>query len=63
MTRREMTVSEMARLGGQAGTGKAKVRGSSKHYATMAALAWAGMTKAERSAEMSRRRRKGARKK
>lgn len=37
--KREMTVSEMARKGGKAGRGKAKVRGSAAYYRALALLA------------------------
>jgi hypothetical protein len=58
MTKREMTASEMGRKGGSV-TGASKRRGDSDHYAALASLRWADMTSEERSAEMSRRRRKG----
>lgn len=54
--------AELGRKGGAAGRGESKRRGSTAHYKKLAASRWAGMTKAERSAEMSRRRRKGLKK-
>lgn len=48
----------LGRRGGRAGRGKAKRR-STAQYRRMASRRWADMTAEERSAEMSRRRKKG----
>ena len=49
----------MGRKGGSV-TGKSKRRGGAKHYAALASGYWASLSAEERSAEMSRRRRLGA---
>lgn len=59
---KQMTASEMGRKGGSV-TGPSKRRGGRKHYAALAALRWKDMTAEQRSAEMSRRRRLGSKRK